>query len=246
MPVLDVLAQDLRYAVRMLWKSPAFTGIVTLSLALGIGANTALFSLVDDLLLRSLPVREPDRLCRSGRPVAASESRRSATSSRQPAFDYIRAHNQVLVRHRRLRSRWIARWSPSTASRSRPRQVEQVSANFFRDLGVAPIVGRTPDAVRRRRSRSSATGWWRARFDGSSSVLGPRPDDRRPAVHDHRRRRRRGSAACRSRARRICGSRPRSAGARQQMIARLKPGVTAVQAQAAMHVLFRQLAPRTA
>ena len=62
MPVLDVLAQDLKYAVRTLWKSPAFTGIVTLSLALGIGANTALFSLVDNLLLRSLPVREPDRL----------------------------------------------------------------------------------------------------------------------------------------------------------------------------------------
>ncbi len=62
MPVLDVLAQDLRYAVRMLWKSPAFSAVVTLSLALGIGANTALFSLVDDLLLRSLPVREPDRL----------------------------------------------------------------------------------------------------------------------------------------------------------------------------------------
>ena len=60
--MLDVLAQDSRYAVRMLWKSPAFTAVVTLSLALGIGANTALFSLVDNLLLRSLPVREPDRL----------------------------------------------------------------------------------------------------------------------------------------------------------------------------------------
>src|SRR5687767_8914667 len=62
MPVLDVLMQDLRYAVRMLWKSPAFTGTVTLSLALGIGANTALFSLIDNLLLRSMPVRDPDRL----------------------------------------------------------------------------------------------------------------------------------------------------------------------------------------
>ena len=69
LPVLDVLAQDVRYAVRMLRKSPEFTVVVTLSLALGIGANTALFSLVDDLLLRSLPVREPDRLVqvRSGR-----------------------------------------------------------------------------------------------------------------------------------------------------------------------------------
>ena len=63
LPVLDAVARRyLRYAGRILWKSPAFTGIVTLSLALGIGANTALFSLVDDLLLRSLPVRAPERL----------------------------------------------------------------------------------------------------------------------------------------------------------------------------------------
>src|SRR4029450_5432668 len=60
LPLLDALAQDLRYAGRMLKKTPAFPAIVTLSLALGIGANTALFSLVDGLLLRSLPVREPD------------------------------------------------------------------------------------------------------------------------------------------------------------------------------------------
>jgi hypothetical protein len=54
--LLDVLVQDLQYSVRLLWKSPAFTMVVALSLALGIGANTALFSLVDDLMLRSVPV----------------------------------------------------------------------------------------------------------------------------------------------------------------------------------------------
>jgi hypothetical protein len=62
MPVLERLAQDLSFAIRTLWKSRGFTSIAVLSLALGIGANTALFSLVDRLLLRSLPVKDPDSL----------------------------------------------------------------------------------------------------------------------------------------------------------------------------------------
>lgn len=61
-PLLDALVNDSRFAIRMLLKTPAFTVVVTLTLALGIGANTALFSIVDNLLLRSLPVRDPDRL----------------------------------------------------------------------------------------------------------------------------------------------------------------------------------------
>src|SRR5437867_10882451 len=76
MPVLEQLAQDLRFAVRTLWKSRGFTAIAALSLALGIGANTPVFSLVDTLLLRRLPVKEPDRLVTVRRVATATGFRK--------------------------------------------------------------------------------------------------------------------------------------------------------------------------
>ena len=93
MPLLDVLAQDLRYTVRMLWKSRVFTCVATLSLALGIGANTALFSLVDDLLLRSLPVRAPERLVQVQMTITVFGLTKRGDSFPKAVFEYIRARN---------------------------------------------------------------------------------------------------------------------------------------------------------
>ena len=241
MPVLDALAQDLRYALRMLWKSPAFTCIVTLSLALGIGANVALFSLVDDLLLRSLPLREPDGLVQVRQTVTVLGITKVATAFPREAFDYVRTHNQVFsdIAGFNTLDRPVVMVDGIAEP---PRQVEQVSENLFRDLGVPIALGRTP---------TSSDGpvavisyrLWRARFDGSSSAVGRSVtiDDQSYSVI--------GVAAPQFLGLSLEGSPDVwissarvSAAAPQQMIAHLKRGVGVAQAQAALDVLFSQLA----
>src|SRR6266550_6931137 len=66
---VEIFIQDVRYALRMMHRSPGFTVVAVLSLALGIGANTAIFSLADAILLKKLPVNDPDRLVTIGRSV---------------------------------------------------------------------------------------------------------------------------------------------------------------------------------
>jgi predicted permease len=241
LPVLDVLAQDLRYAVHMLWKSPAFTCIVTLSLGLGIGANTALFSLVDDLLLRSLPVREPGRLVQVRQTVTTLGITKVATSYPKDAFDYIRRHNQVFSEIVGFTA--LDRPVVMVDGIAEPgRQVEQVSENFFRDLGVPTALGRTPDSSDGPVAVISYR-LWRARFDGSSSAVG------RSLTIDGQAYSLIGVAVPQFLGVSLEGSPDvwissarLSAAAPQQMIARLKPGVIASEAQAALEVLFNRLA----
>src|SRR5881392_3350534 len=72
---MDILGQDIRYSVRMLVRNPVTTGVAILSLALGIGANTAIFSLLNALILRPLPVRDPGQLVRLSSTARANPDR---------------------------------------------------------------------------------------------------------------------------------------------------------------------------
>src|SRR5262245_26393484 len=131
----DEIFQDLRYGLRMLRKNPGFTFIAALTLSLGIGANTAIFSVVNAVLLRSLPYRDPDRL------VMVNYSR-----SRVPN-DFVLASEFLELRDQAKSFEQIAAYRFDTADLTGAAEPERldacfVSADLFTILGVAPSVGR--------------------------------------------------------------------------------------------------------
>jgi hypothetical protein len=107
---VETLWQDLRFSLRMLHKSPGFTAVAVLTLALGIGANTAIFSLTYAVILKSLPVPNPDELVR----YSFSESGLSDLSISGPAYDALRKHETV--------DQDILAWSGAPSDSSRERQ----------------------------------------------------------------------------------------------------------------------------
>ena len=135
--MLENLVSDVRFALRWLRRSPAFTLVAIASLAIGIGFNTALFTLVDALLFRPLPVERPERLVDVF--TSGGDGDQYATSS-YPDFLDFKAQNQVFTD--------MLAYSPAMAAvkltdRSRLAMGETVTGNYFQLLGVNAIVGRT-------------------------------------------------------------------------------------------------------
>jgi putative ABC transport system permease protein len=163
---LEQLAQDVRYGVRVLGKAPVFTAVAILSLALGIGANTAIFSLVNSLLIRSLPVRAPDRL-------AILEN----GSWTNPIWEQIRARQSALFDG-------AITWGDDSfdlaaGGPSQPVDGMWVSGGFFDVLGVPPILGRTFTADDDRRGGGGAGPvavisyrFWQRHFKGAADAIG--------------------------------------------------------------------------
>jgi predicted permease len=129
------LWQDLRYGARMLIKSPGFTAVAALSLALGIGANTAIFSLVDKVMIRKLPVEEPDRLVT----VSVNSGRGLGTVFTYPDFADYRARNEVFEDLVCYAQRALTLNEGGRAERI---QGTIVSGNYFTALRVRPALGR--------------------------------------------------------------------------------------------------------
>jgi putative ABC transport system permease protein len=134
---VEALAADLRYAFRMMRKNPSFTAIAVTALALGIGANTAIFTVVDTVLLQPLPYAQPDRIMKIGRQFRAGVG----YSSSIPKYMAWR-QNQVFDA---MALYDFGALAMTLGSGDRPQQVNaiHVSADYFKVFGVAPIVGRT-------------------------------------------------------------------------------------------------------
>ena len=168
--IRDVMRQDAWMAVRTLWKHRGFTAFATLSLALGIGANTALFSLVDRLLLRSLAVSEPGRLVEVQQTISRLGINKAITGASPAAFDAVRAHPEIFAAVVGFDD--LDRPVVTIDGADQPnRRLAEVSAHFFRDLGIRPAIGRLPeagdDAV-----AIVGDAWARERFGDVSGALG--------------------------------------------------------------------------
>jgi predicted permease len=176
---LEDLAQDVRYGLRMLARNPGFTAVAVLTLALGIGANTAIFSLLNTLMLRMLPVRDPGQLVEflelyPGDPPVNGYGFK--------AYQFMRDHNHVLSG---LISASNSYFPPPFRVRRdgfEPEKVEgeYVSGNYFPLLGVKPALGRLigpeDDSTAATPPPVAVVSWsyWKGRFDLDPAILGKR------------------------------------------------------------------------
>src|SRR6266404_6764243 len=133
------MMNDIRYGLRQLWKHPAFTIIAILTLALGIGANTAIFSVVNAVLLKPLPFPEPDQLIAVGMTDTRQKGDTNLNSLSYPDFFDFRDQNRTLASSAVYRDRSFALTSEEGATSLRGLKV---SAEFFDVIGIKPALGR--------------------------------------------------------------------------------------------------------
>ena len=159
---VEAFWRDVRYSVRVLAKAPVFAAVVVLTLALGIGANTAIFSFIDAILLRSLPVHQPEELVEV-----------SHTSFTNPLWEQVRDRQDVLS--------GVFAWSVDRFNLSKAGMVRYtdgiwVSGDFFRTLGLTPAAGRLFSAEDDRRGCAARAvlsySFWQDHYGGASAAIG--------------------------------------------------------------------------
>src|SRR3989442_14247414 len=168
--MMDTLFQDLRYAVRTLAKSSGFTLVAVLTLALGIGANTAIFSVFYGVLLRPLPYAEPDRIVGLAQTYPGGRGAKSVTYVQ---FQFLERHSQIF---QSLAGSASAGFNLSNGTQADRVHGLRVSKEYFRVLGVAPAFGRAFLADEDQPSGPSAIilsdGLWRGRLGGDPTGTG--------------------------------------------------------------------------
>jgi predicted permease len=250
--LLETTIHDIRYASRMLRKSPGFTAVAIFTLAIGIGANSAAFGLVDSSLLRALPFREPDRLVHVWTTDAAGELHTPSPAEYLAVRKSSRSFEQVTG------SGWMDFYFQNGASTGENLAGLLVTPNWLPTLGIQPILGRNfldeeqtagSDAV-----LILSYACWRTRFRADPRIVGKQIDLNRRSVT-------------------VVGVLPQSLGpyyeeidvfaplvldsykengnaragmVRVQIAARLRPGVTLDQARSETEVIAQQLRGRRA
>jgi predicted permease len=174
---MDTFLQDFRYGIRTLIKNPGFTAIAVLTLALGLGANTAIFSLTDQILLRMLPVDKPEELVvlrspglKKGRVWADGDG---AASLSYPLYKELVEKNNVFSA---LLARFAVPLSVAGEGQTERANGELVSGNYFEVLGVRPVVGRTFTSGDDRVPGAGQVivlshGYWTRHFGGDVDIL---------------------------------------------------------------------------
>ena len=164
----QTLSQDVRYGARLLKRSPGLTATIVFTLALGIGANAAIFSLVEAVLLRMLPVREPHSLV-----IVRALSRQGARDSfSHTDYEWLRDHNRAFSA---MSASAVWKMTLDAGDHKERVTAELVSGNYFTLLGVEPAAGRTITVDDDHQGRLVAVlshAFWQRSFAGRDDALG--------------------------------------------------------------------------
>jgi predicted permease len=166
---MQSVLQDLRFALRQLYRNPAFALAAILVAAIGIGVNTTVFSLIDSVLLRPLPVAHPERLAE----ICTNDVHRRPLASSYPDYLEFRKADRLFSE--------VLAFKPTVvgfteAERAEPLYAELVSANYFHALGLEPVLGRefAPDEDHPGAPPAAVLSYdfWQSRFGGDPKVVG--------------------------------------------------------------------------
>jgi predicted permease len=173
-----MLMQNLRYGLRQLLRTPVFTVVAILTLALGIGANTAIFSVMNAVLLRYMPVRDPHRLVYlniTRTPNRSSQTGHGGASLSEPVFEQFRQEKQTLAEIMAYVPLGIGKVAVRYGKEPEEAEAQMVSGEFFPGLGVHAARGRVltmDDETSRAPVTVLSYDWWTKRFARNPSVIG--------------------------------------------------------------------------